>query len=239
MKVKVICTFPEYSAIFLNKKSKQLLLNHNNFNELQPKYQKKYGHHATLTFKPGQPFNIRYASLVALKVVKHIYDDYCQLIEVVPVSITYRSLESEAITLTDEEEMIQALGGHDNVPSTLYITVSTAIEDSNGQKINHEYSESMLDRLNNGDNSIVSEDIKDDYILHGFVGMRCDAIIENNSIKKIDTQQNQKRNKNNYQQQRNNNHQNNYQRHRNNYNRGTNNYNREEQRPRRYQKRYN
>lgn len=197
MKVKVICTFPEYSGIFLNKRSKQTLLNRANTNPFRPKYQKRYGHHATLAFKPGQSQNIKYASLVSLKITKHIYDNHCQLIEVFPVSLTYRNLDSEPITLTDYNDILEALGGSDNVPNTLYITVSTAFEDSNGQKINHEYSEDMLNRLNDGDESIMCETLNDDYILNGFVGMRCDAIIETGAIRQIENNYKNHHNNNN------------------------------------------
>lgn len=186
MKVKVICTFPEYSGIFLNKRSKQTLLSRDETNPLRPKYPKRYGHHATLAFRPGQSLNLKYASLVALRVVRHIYDGRCQLIEVEPMSVTYRSLDAEPVTLTDSEEIVEALGGVNNVPGTLYITVSTSYEDDRGQKINHEYSEDMLRRFEEGDTTVTCETSSEDFILHGFVGMRCDAIIESGAIRKIE-----------------------------------------------------
>lgn len=186
MKVKVICTFPEYSGIFLNKRSKQTLLNRDDTNLFRPKYPKKYGHHVTLAFRPGQSLNVKYASLVALRVVKHYYDNHCQLIEVVPMSVTYRNLDSDPVTLTDSNDIVDALGGENNVPETLYITVSTTYEDSNGQKINHEYSEDMLRRFSLGDNTVTCETLDEDYVLHGFVGMRCDAIIESGAVRKIE-----------------------------------------------------
>ena len=186
MKVKVICTFPEYSGIFLNTMSKNILLNRDPSNPLRPKYPKKYGHHVTLQFAPGQAINMRFASKVDLAVVKHIYDSVCQLIVVEPVSVTYRSLDSDAVTITDPDEIVESLGGVDNVPSTpMYITIST-VYDNNGEKINHEYSEELLQRYSAGDPDVVCEEFDEPLTLYGFCAMRCEAIVERGAIRKIE-----------------------------------------------------
>lgn len=194
MKVKVICTFPEYSGIFLNKKSKQLLLNRDSNNPLRPKYPKKYGHHVTLLFSPGQTVPIKYASLVNLQVVKHIYDSQCQLIIVEPVSLTYRNLDSEPITITNPDEITEALGGEENVPNApvpMHITIST-MNDNNGEKINHEYSKELLQRYYNKDPDVFSEDLDIPINLYGFCGMRCESMIENGALRKIERESRKK-----------------------------------------------
>jgi hypothetical protein len=148
MSLNTIFTYPLYTGVFLNLESKLALLNQN---ELQPKYNKKFGHHIIINFNPGQSLDIKWGALVELQIVKHIYDNYCQIIEVVPVLMKYKVNDSSK-TISNLDEIKNELGiKEEDKHKRFYITISTQGVDQNGNKITHLYSERLLSYLDNYD----------------------------------------------------------------------------------------
>jgi len=168
MKTKVIATFPQYSGIFLNRESKIKLLKNKGL--LAPRYNRKYCHHSTLNFAPGTTINVKWGAKVELQVVRHIFDDYCQLIEVVPVTMIFKD-NRESVTVTDRDEIFNLLGIE---PKRLYITISTKGQFEDGRKISYEYSKRLLE-----DGGTVEELHDDNLLLSGFCGVYVDSLVEN------------------------------------------------------------
>lgn len=187
MRTKAICTFPQYTGIFLNKESKKALLNLEPDNNLRPKYKKYFGHHVTVNFNPGKSLNVKWGALVELKIIRHIYDNYCQIIEVIPLRMTFKDGD-ESTTINDLSKILNYLDVKDT-NRKFYITISTQGEDREGNKISHEYSQYLLTKTQNlsksdDDNTGESDkitviDLTDkNYCLNGFCGMYCDVIAE-------------------------------------------------------------
>jgi len=204
MRTKAICTFPQYTGIFLNKESKKALLNPEVDNNLRPKYKKYFGHHVTVNFNPGQSLNIKWGALVELKIVRHIYDDYCQIIEVVPLRMTFKDGD-ESTTINDLSQILIYLDVKD-VSRKFYITISTQGEDRDGNKISHEYSQHLLVKTANVSESesesesendgITVVDLTDEnYCLNGFCGMYCDVIAERMQLRYNNNRMDNRRNK--------------------------------------------
>lgn len=179
MRTKVIATFPQYTGIFLNKDSKLRLLNKNDNNIIKPMYNKRFGHHITINFNPGTTINIKWGAKIELKILRHIYDNNCQIVEVIPISAIYKDINSDStVTVTDLNDIFKLLSCE---PRKLYVTISTKGQSPTGDKITHEYSQILLDMssddyVNAGVTSVDLADKK--LILSGFCGMYVDAIAE-------------------------------------------------------------
>ena len=174
MKTKVIATFPQYSGIFLNRESKIKLLKGEGL--VTPRYHKKFCHHTTLNFAPGTTINVKWGAKVELQIVRHIYDDNCQIIEVVPAVMIFRD-NNETVTVTDRDEIFNLLGIE---PKRLYITISTKGQLEDGSKITYEYSKRLLE---SGEGTV--EDLhNDELVLNGFCGVYVDSLFENYRRKK-------------------------------------------------------
>lgn len=180
MRSKVILTYPQYTGIFLNKESKRALMRRINDNIIQPIHQKKFGHHVTVEFNPGGTQKIKWGAKVELLILKHIYDQYCQIIEVKPIRLTYKDGDFSK-TVTDYDKILELLNTD---KSNFYITISTQKEEKTGHKITYEYSDWLLATALNKENSEESKDItcvdlqKYNLELTGFCGMYGNAIIE-------------------------------------------------------------
>jgi len=175
MRTGVILTFPQYTGVFLNRESKHLLLNSSDDNIFKPLYRKRFGRHITLHFNPGTTLNIKWGAKVELKIIRHIRDSYCQLIEVQPISVIYNE-NGDSITITNKSDVFDKLGISD-MDRRFYITISAEHEDADGNKITYKYSENLL----NGDFTDVdcTDHTDNNHVLYGFCGMYGDAIVEN------------------------------------------------------------
>ena len=179
MRTKVIATFPQYTGIFLNKDSKLRLLNRNKDNIIKPMYNKRFGHHITINFNPGATINIKWGAKIELQILRHIYDQYCQIVEVAPISAIYKDINSDStVTVTDVAEIFSLLSCK---PRKLYVTISTKDQTITGDKITHKYSQKLLDTptLDYDNLGITSIDLTNKNLqLSGFCGMYVDAIVE-------------------------------------------------------------
>lgn len=186
MKATVICTYPLYTGIFLNKKSKKMLMDRNPDNVLRPKYNHICGHHVTLRFNPGGNFgDIKWGALVEMNVVRHIWNEKSQAIEVVPTKLTYKN--NDKITeVLEVDEIKKILNGNNN---RYNITLSLL----KSQDINKELIPSDLDKiiLLDDDELInmgyIVENFNDLNIkLTGFIAQQCNARIEDKSVKELE-----------------------------------------------------
>ena len=173
-KTNVICVFPIYSGIFLNKDSKQRLLSKTG--STAPKYPIHNAHHITLRFDPGQTINVEWGAYVDLQVIRHVWDSKCQVVEVAPSELFYKKDGTQTST-TDHAEMINLL----NTDATrFHITISKVKElDS---KTTHQHVEQLLntsteDIVKNGGGV---EDLSSaNIVVRGFCGMCCSSRVEN------------------------------------------------------------
>lgn len=179
MKTNAICTFPLYSGIFLNKKSKYTLLSEDS-NPLKPKHRHNYAHHVTLKFNPGGDFSdIKWGASVEMNVVRHIFNDNGQAIEVVPTLLKYKVDKDNVVEVSEKTEINKLLSG--NSERKYNITIS--LNDIQ----NNDLSPARLDEVMMlSDEELRSKgytvESVDGVTLSGFVAVYSNVRLERNSL---------------------------------------------------------